>query len=172
VTATPRSTIEQKLLVRSLERAVVQVDTTRLKGKYAVVNVQGLTPDRDFAKEFLLAWLEEHGVHIAANPEKADLELKAFLPAFGVDRSEGLVGTPSFSAPLLGIPIPEIALFKAQQNRGSTELQIYALDARTGEFVEKSDVRVGTAKYDDYTVLFVISFTVTDIDERVDSNGQ
>lgn len=52
--------------------------------------------------------------------------------------------------PIMGIPIPGIALFKSQRNRGRADLQIYAFDARTGEFLEKSDVFVGTAKYDDY----------------------
>lgn len=172
MTTTPRSTIEQKLLVRSLERAVSQVDTAHLQGKRAVVDVHALTSDRDFAQEFLIAWLEERGVHVAANAESVDLKLKAFLPAFGVDRNEGLVGTPTFSAPLLGIPVPEIVLFKSQQNRGNTEVQIYAFDARTGEFLEKSNVGVGTAKYDDYTIFVALSFTVTDIDERPDSEGK
>jgi hypothetical protein len=164
--------IEQQLLVRSLKRALAQVDTTRFRGKSALVEVHGLTSDRYFVEEFLIAWLGEHGVRVVAIPEQADVRLKAFLPAFGVDRSEGLLGIPSFAAPIVGLPVPEIALFKSQRNRGNTELQIYAFDARTGEFLEKSRVGVGTAKYDHYRVLIVINFTVTDIDERLDSKNE
>jgi uncharacterized protein YcfL len=57
ITQTPRSSIEQRLLVRSLDRSLSQLDTSALQGKSVAVEFYGLTPDKDFAKEFCVAWL-------------------------------------------------------------------------------------------------------------------
>jgi hypothetical protein len=57
-------------------------------------------------------------------------------------------------------------LFKLVRNRGLAEVSIYAFDGATGEFVESTPTAVGLAKQNDYTFLLVISFTLTDVDER------
>ena len=58
VTNTARSSIEQRLLVRSLERALSTLDTQQFRGKIVTIDFYGLTPDKDFAKEFFTAWLQ------------------------------------------------------------------------------------------------------------------
>jgi hypothetical protein len=172
VTVTSRSIVEQQLLVRSLERAVAKLDTQRFSGKLVAIDLYALTGDREFAKEFITASLEEKGVRVAADPKKADLRLKVFASVLGVDRGENLIGTPSFAAPLVGLPIPEIALFKKVKHRGEAEVQIYAFDGSTGEFADKSPVGIGNAKYDEYTILIMIQFTLSDLDERADEIAQ
>jgi hypothetical protein len=71
VTNTPRSSIEQRLLVRSLERALATLDTQQFKGKIVTVDFYGLTPDKDFAKEFFTAWLQEQRVSTTNDPKEA-----------------------------------------------------------------------------------------------------
>ena len=78
VTNTPRSSIEQRLLVRSLERALATLDTQQFKGKIVTVDFYGLTPDKDFAKEFFTAWLQEQRVSTTNDPKEAQLRLKVF----------------------------------------------------------------------------------------------
>ena len=53
-----RSSVEQQLLVRSFERALATLDTQGFKGKTVAVDFYGLTPDKDFMKEFFTAWLQ------------------------------------------------------------------------------------------------------------------
>lgn len=168
VTVTDRSIIEQQLLVRSLERAVAKLDTRTFTGKLVALDLYALTDDQAFAEEFITASLQEKGARVAAEEEKADLRLKIFASVLGVGRGERLIGTPAFAAPLVGLPVPEIALFKMVKHRGEAEVQIYAFDGRTGEFTEKSPVGVGNAKHDEYTILIVIKFTLSDLDERAD----
>jgi hypothetical protein len=55
ITRTSRSSIEQKLLVRALERALAGVDSQTLRGKSVTVDFYGLTSDKDFAEEFSIA---------------------------------------------------------------------------------------------------------------------
>jgi hypothetical protein len=45
---------------------------------------------------------------------------------------------------------------------------MYTFDAKTGFFVDKGRAVEGRAKRDDYTVLLVVGFTVTDVDERLE----
>ena len=61
ITNTPRSAIEQQLLVRALERAVAAIDTQQFKEKTVAVEFSGLTPDKDFARSFFTAWLQSQG---------------------------------------------------------------------------------------------------------------
>ena len=86
VTNTARSSIEQRLLVRSLERALSTLDTQQFKGKIVTVDFYGLTPDKDFAKEFFTAWLQEQRVSTTNDPKDAQLRLKVFASVLGVDQ--------------------------------------------------------------------------------------
>jgi hypothetical protein len=52
ISSTQRSSVEQRLLVRSFERALATLDTQEFKGKTVVVDFYGLTSDKDFMKEF------------------------------------------------------------------------------------------------------------------------
>jgi hypothetical protein len=166
ITNTPRSSIEQRLLVSSFDRALDAMDVQKFKGKIVTVDFYGLTPDKDFAKELLIAWLQAQGVEMATDPKKAEVHLKVFAPALAVDQAQTFVGTPGFTVPILGIVIPEISLYKNVQHSGHTEVQIYAIDQDSGKFIAKSAPAIGATQYDDYTVLIVIHFTRSDIEDK------
>ena len=111
ITNTSRSSIEQRLLVRSLERALATLDTQQFRGKTVIVDFYGLTPDKDFAKEFFTAWLQGQHIRTANDPKDAQLRLKVFASVLGVDQGQSFVGAPSFTVPVMGIVVPEIPLF-------------------------------------------------------------
>lgn len=171
VTLTERSGIEQELLVRSLERAVARLDLARLRDRRVVLELFALTGDQAFAREFLATGLEARGVRVVGDGEAADLRLRVFASILGVDKGETLLGIPAVQVPVVGVPFPEIALFKWVRHRGLVEVQMYAFDPATGRFVGRIPDGVGRAKFDQFTVLFVISFTVSDLDERPDDAG-
>ena len=91
ITNTQRSSIEQQLLVRSLERALAALDVRQLRGKIVSVDFYGLTPDKDFAKEFFTAWLQGQQIQIATDPKAAQLHLKVFASVLGVDQGSHLL---------------------------------------------------------------------------------
>jgi len=122
VNLTQRSSIEQRLLVRSLERAMAALDVESFRGKVVAIDFYGLTSDRDFAREFFTAWLQGQQVRITADPQKAQLRLKVFASALGVDKGQGFVGIPAVTVPILGFSMPEVALFKSVSNRGNAEI--------------------------------------------------
>jgi hypothetical protein len=163
VTATERSSIEQRLLVRSLERAAARLDIAPLVGRLVRLELFALTKDQAFAREFLRVRLEERGVRVTSGAD-ADLTLQVFTTALAVDTADTLVGLPAMQAPILAVPIPEIALFKLERSRGHAELQSYVFDASGRLLGQVHDV-LGQAKWDRFTILIIISFVVTDIDK-------
>ena len=164
VTGTERSSIEQRLIVRSLERAAARLDITPLVGRSVRLELFTLTKDERFAREFLRTRLEGRGLHIvSASP--ADLTLQVFTSALAVDTADTLLGLPAMQAPVLAIPIPEIALFKWERSRGHAELQSYVYDMAGRLLGHVHDV-LGQAKWDRFKILIFISFTITDIDKR------
>jgi hypothetical protein len=166
ITHTPRSTIEQRLLVQSLDRSLQKLDTQPLQGKTVGVEFYGLTPDKDFAKEFTVAWLQERKVKIVADVQKADVRLKIFAPVLGVDQGQSFFGMPAVTVPVLGFTVPEIALFKSVSHHGYAALEMYSIDRSSGDFLGKTPRTVGEAAYDQYTILVLINFKRTDLDDR------
>ncbi len=170
---TQPSAITQQLVIRSLERALTQLDITGFVGRPATVDLFTQTGSQQpgsqaFVKEFVTAWLEAHGVRITS--ESVELKLKIIASALGTDRGETFVGIRAFPVPVLAVPFPEIALFKWVRNRGLAEIWLYALDGRTQAFVGTSPPGIGHSKQDDFTILLIIDFTVSDADERPGSD--
>jgi hypothetical protein len=165
ITKTPRSTIEQRLLVQALDRALSDIDVRQLQGKTVAVDFYGLTADKDFAKEYFTAWLQSQGVRIPDDWRQAQLRLKVFAAALGVDQGQSFVGSPSFTVPLIGFVMPEIALFRNIRHSGHAEIKVATIDSQTGEFVDETGRAVGTSRHDDYTLLIIVHFTRTDLEE-------
>ena len=165
-THTGRSAIEQELIVRSIERAIASLDTSKLLGRKVALEIFGLNDDREFARQMLLARLRVRGVEVVETASAADYRVRAFATVLGVNQGDTLVGVPALQVPVVSIPVPELALFKMQRSRGHTELQMFVFDRASESFVERIPDGVGHARYDRYTVLLVFGFTRTDLNER------
>lgn len=161
---TQPSGVTQQLLMRSLERALARLDIERLKSQTVTMEVFHHAGPETLIKEFMAAWLSAHGVRIV--PGLPDLKVKAFASVLGTDTDQSLFGIPAFQAPVVNVPVPEIALFKWQRNRGVAEVRLFEFDAKTDELVEAPPVATGRAKLDKYTILIFIGYTVTDVDEH------
>jgi hypothetical protein len=172
VTQTKRSGTEQELLVQSLERALAHLDLSRFTGKRVALKLYALTPDQGFATEFVTSRIEAKGVEVVPDAAKADLRLKIFARVLAVDQGQTLVGIPALVVPVLGYPIPEIALFKWVRNRGRSEVEIFTYDPHTDRFIDATPVGIGRTKYDEFTVLLFIGFTVDDLTEPPEPSGQ
>lgn len=166
ITPTSRSSIEQKLLVRALERALDGLDAQIFSGKTVAVEFYGLTPDKDFARELFIARIQSLGARIPALPAQAEVRLKVFAPVLAVDRGQSFIGAPSFTVPLVGFVVPEIPLFREVKHSGHAEVKVFASDAQSGEFIRESEVAVGKSNHDDFTLLIMIHFTRSDLEKE------
>lgn len=166
MTQTPRSALEQRLEVKALERSVFRFPIEQLKGKRVSLELFGLnTLDLPFAKAYFRVWLVKQGVHVVQGEEAFDLQLKVFLEVLAVDQTEVLLGTPEFN--FLGIPIPAIAFYRHLLNRGRADIKGYVIDPDSSTLVRELPVSFGKAKHDRFTLLFIISWTKSDLDKNV-----
>jgi len=161
---TQPSGVTQQLLIRSLERALSQPDIARLKSQTVTVEVFHHAGPEALIKEFVVTWLRAQGVRTVS--ESPDLKVKAFASVLGTDNDQTLLGIPAFQAPVVNVPVPEIAIFKWQRNRGVAELRLYEFDGKTDAIVHAPPIATGRAKLDKYTVLLFIGFTWSDVDDH------
>jgi len=158
--------ITQQLLVRSLERALGDIDLERAKQKPIALEVTVQAGNEGFVKDFVTTWLKAHGVRITS--ESLEQKLKVFVQVYGTDRDQTLIGLPAFQAPVVNVPVPELALFKWVRNRGVAELRMWAFDPKGDVIMDTPPPHVGRAKYDDFTILLFIGFTRSDINQHPD----
>jgi hypothetical protein len=158
--------ITQQLLIRSLERALADLDLARLRGGPVGLEVAVHAGNEAFVKSFITTWMQAHGVRIVG--DTPDRKLKLFVSVYGTDRDQTLIGVPAFQAPLANVPIPELAFFKWVRNRGQAELRLWAFDAKGDTMVDAPAPGIGRAKYDDITLLLFIGFSLSDVDKRAD----
>ena len=158
--------ITQQLLIRSLERALSDLDRERIGSRPVALEVTVQAGNEGFVKDFVTTWLKAHGVHLVQ--ESAALKLKMFVSVYGTDRDQTLIGLPSLQAPLINIPTPELALFKWVRNRGQAELRMWAFDSKGDVVVDAPAPGLGRAKYDDFTVLLFFGFSLSDVNKRGD----
>lgn len=136
----------QQLLMRSLERALAQLDIERLQRQTITIEVFHHAGPEVLVKEFVTTWLRAHGVRVVeALP---DLKVKAFASVLGTDTDQDLFGIPAFQAPVVNVPVPEIAFFKWQRSRGVAEVRLFEFDGKTDMLVDAPPVATGRAKLD------------------------
>lgn len=162
-TTTPTG-IGQQLLIRSLERALSDLDLARLRNEAVALEISVHAGNEAFVKDFVATWMKAHGVRVGG--ETPARKLKMFVSVYGTDRDQTLIGVPAFQAPVVNVPIPELAFFKWVRNRGQAELRLWAFDAKGDTLVDAPAPGIGRAKYDDFTVLLFIGFTRSDVDQR------
>src|SRR6266699_4122620 len=150
--------------MRSLERALSKLDIERLKRQTVTVEVFHHAGPEALVKEFVVVWLRAQGVRTVS--ESPDLRVKAFASVLGTDNDQALFGIPAFQAPVVNVPVPEIAFFKWQRNHGVAEIRLFEFDGKTEEFIAAPPIAVGRARLDKYTILIFFGYTQTDVDDH------
>jgi hypothetical protein len=156
--------VTQQLLIRSLERALAQLDLGKLQGPGVNIDVFVQDGNQAFIKEFVTTWLRAHGVRTVS--ESPEVKVKLFASVYGTDSDRTFIGIPAFQVPVVNVPFPEIALFKWERNRGQTELRIYEFEGKTDTPLAPQAPGVGRSKYDNFTVLIIFGFTQSDVEKH------
>lgn len=176
ISKSPRTTIEQLLISQSIGRALtVAPDLLGPKGP-ATVEVAGLNYDKRFAgdlvvdashydkmfaKDLVVEWLRQQGWQITATNGAYVVHL--IIYALGTEQENSFLGLPPASSTLIPISLPELALYKATRQRGYARFSLTVSETPSERLITSTPVMEGDVYFNQYTVLFVVTFHTTDI---------
>ena len=166
VTDPPRSADEQFLFSTAAVRAVAQLSTEALRDRKVWVEaVYFNAPEQAFVVGEVRARLLLGGVRLVPERKDAQIVLELRSGGVGVNRTEFLLGLPSFPIPgvstgsstvaaaVTPYNTPELALLKNTKQSGFAGIAYVAYWADTGEIVTSSGPFIGRTIRDDWWIL-------------------
>jgi hypothetical protein len=120
-------------------------------------------PDQALLQQMLIAWLGKQGYPIQADASKASHRVNVVVEALGTEFGGNFAGMPPVQSQLLPFSLPELALFKSQYQTGYAKFHMNIYELPGGGFAGSTPSFMADSYYNSYTVLFLISFTTTDL---------
>ena len=105
------------------------------------------------------ALLSERGAKVTLDPAQADTIISVLAGSIGTDEQDVLFGMPASASMFLPIALPELALYKAQDQEGFAKVELVATDTKTGGTLFRSGPTYGTTYVHNRTVLFIGWYT-------------
>jgi hypothetical protein len=102
------------------------------------------------------------GFPLQQSRHQARYFLRLLVLALGTDQAQRFRNTGDQGS-LLPIALPELALYKAQRQKAHMRYRIDMYESATGRFIRSTPWYEGSAYFNQYIVLFFISFRETDL---------
>jgi hypothetical protein len=165
-TQSSRTAVEQLLLSESVKRSFPSDPGESLpipRGAGVAINTVGMTPDQAFLQQVLAGWLGQQGYLVQKDGKDATHRVDVVVEALGTELSSAFIGMPPVQSQFIPFSLPELALFKSQYQTGYTKFHLNVFSLPTGNFLGSTPAFLADAYYNDYTVLFMLSHTFTDL---------
>lgn len=166
VTPPTRSVTEQLLLDQTLEQTLNNASLPMRPGRSVAVEVAGLTGDADFVKAAVTRWLARKGFRVPEDKAE-DYVLKVMVHAFGTNVSDRFVGIPPISAWLFPLALPELALYKHDDQAAVANFSMDLYERANGKLALSTPTYEGYAYLRDATMLFGIKQNSTNLESSV-----
>ncbi len=192
---TPRTAIEQLLLSQAMTRSLEHVSVPLTAQDSIYVEIAGFAPDRPtlesrfvdttgseaspqlrvlrhqasdlpVMQSKLEGRLGEVGLSVRSGWKEADYRIQVTVDALGTEQGESFIGMPAVQSVLLPFSLPQLTLFRAQAQKGYVRFTLDVYDAKTGRLVRSLAAQEGAAYYNQYTLLFFMTFEGTDLMSR------
>jgi hypothetical protein len=180
VSRTPRTAVEQVLLTQAIERALsnltvqlpeyamLHIDATSLDTDRSLVRMSGdlgTTKSRAletaYVRDSVSAALARKGYRTLDG--EATFLVRVMIESLGTMQGMSFFGMPPIQSVLIPFALPELTLYKLQKQSGYARLHLDLYDNRTRELIGSSATLIGRTYYDQYTVLFYITWYNTDL---------
>jgi len=181
---TPRTAVEQVLLTQAVNQALtnltvqlpagvnVELDATGLESDRSRLRMTNSdlgslnSPNRDilYIIDTVAAELGRRGYLVRARDTESPYLVRVMAESFGTMQGITFFGMPPVQSVLIPFALPELTLYKQQNQSGYARLHLDIYDNRTGEFLGSSATLVGRTFYNQYTMLFFLTWNRTDID--------
>lgn len=181
---TPRTAVEQVLLTQAVNQALTNLTVQLPAGVNIELDAIGLesdrsrlrmtnsdlgslnSPNRDilYIRDTVAAELGRRRYLVRARDMESPYLVRVMAESFGTMQGITFFGMPPVQSLLIPFALPELTLYKQQHQSGYARLHLDIYDSRTGEFLGSSATLVGRTFYNQYTMLFFLTWNRTDID--------
>jgi len=169
LSAPARTATEQLLLSTAADRAVAQMDLSRLKGMKVFVDATNFEgTDKGYAIAAVASRLNQQGALLVDDKKEAEAIAAIRSGALSADGGSFLIGIPSIAVPSpfgAALQFPEIALLKKTRETGIAKFALNAHEAATGQHLLAIGPVSGRSRYSLWAILLV-PFSVSDIPEK------
>jgi hypothetical protein len=128
-----RLTASQQLLTtEAIDRALAQLDWPDFHGRSVFVDIGSTAaPDeRHYLESAVTAAVAQRGAKITPELKSADFAVIVLGKALGVDQKDTFFGIPAIQSALLPVGLPEIAFYKASEQKGVAKLETVVADRK------------------------------------------
>lgn len=162
-----RTAIEQLLFSQALERSLGQM-ALPLPPAAPVAIVEANAPSPpiyvNMLREAVTKRLGALGFRVRKDDKEAAYLVRVVAQTLGTEQGAHQFGLPSMQSALLPIGTPEISLYKEDHLYAVVRLSVAVFDARNGQHVLSTPWHGATTYFNQYTVLVVIGFRLTNVD--------
>jgi len=161
ITNTTATALQQLLTSEASDRALALIAWPYTPGKSYFVEVGSPAEwgDQFYLQQRVNAYLVDHGGHITLDPAAADYYVSVLAGAVGTDEKDVLFGMPPVTSVIIPFSLPELALYKAQDQEGFAKIEVVVSDAKHGGIVQRSGPTFGHTYVHNRSVLFVGWYT-------------
>jgi hypothetical protein len=110
--------------------------------------------------------LLRRGARLVDDKEAADTIVAIRSGALSVNDDRTLVGLPGFGVPLPlsgTVNVPEVALFKKEEQQGVAKLAATGYDARTGALIDSTGPQFGFSHKTEWVALLFLTWSTDDL---------
>jgi len=131
---TPRTAIEQLLLTRAVDVAMVKFNMPELADKKVFVDFTNLKCyEAEYVKVAVRVRIAQIGSILVDSADKADLIVEVASGALALEYKQGIVGMPSLPVPNSPVPFPAMPFYRSTEQTAIAKLLIFVHDK--GKFV-------------------------------------
>ncbi|MCE7915486.1 MAG: hypothetical protein DYH15_12615 [Nitrosomonas sp. PRO4] len=164
ITNSARTATEQLLITEAVMRSLPKQRDLPFpipRGAAIKLEVTGISADKDVVKGIVAGWLGLHGYVV--QDENASHRINIVVNSLGTELGSKFFGIPPIQASLLPISLPELSLFKAENQAGYARFHFDIFELPSNQFIASSSPFLGDTFYNAYTVLLLFSFNKTDL---------
>lgn len=123
-----------------MDRALAQVDWPDFRGRSVFIEIGSPAgeDERHYLESAVSAAVAEHGGKVTSGLEGADYAVTVLGKAVGVEEDRTFFGIPALQSSLLPVGLPEIAIYRASQQKGVAKLETVVAGRNHGGHVVRS----------------------------------
>lgn len=185
VSKTPRSATEQLLLSQAVAQALEHVTMPLPEGAPIAVDITGLQTDRAhlhldtedksfgtidspswdlaFLRDAVAGRLGELGYPVRKRGEETAYVVRVLVHAMGTNQGKTFFGLPAIQSVIIPFSLPQLTLYQELDQLAHVRFHFEVFETATGRFVASTPFMIGNTYFNQFTVLFLITFRSTDL---------